>query len=469
MSTLDFRNIPQERLATTDEEGNRLKVIPAIAKGKWAQRKNVMHGILLLILLLPPWINVGGKPAVLLNLPAREFTFFGNTLYAHDGPLIFFLLAIAAMTLAFVTVIWGRIWCGWACPQTVFIEGIFRRIERTLLGDRPQQLAFYASPLSTQKLLKLSAKWSLFVLASAVISHTLVAYFVSKDRLFEMMTAPPAESWTVFVIMLFVTGVILFDFAWFREQFCIIMCPYGRLQGLLLDKNSITIAYDEKRGEPRGKISAKASGACVDCYRCVAVCPTGIDIRQGQQLECIGCTACIDACNDVMTKTGRPLDLISYRSFKNLEGFKTRFLRPRAVTFGLIITVLVIAFGVTISNRSDFNGEVMRSVDSPYHISQEGSEQIVTNHFKLHLRNQSNSPMTITVSLPQEWVDKGFVLAPQPLQLPLQPKQILEFPVFLKIVQSKLNATTKDQTVLISLKSSLSEAVKEKPVIFVSP
>jgi cytochrome c oxidase accessory protein FixG len=467
MSTLDYRDIPEERLATTDEYGNRLFVIPAIVQGTWAKRKSVVHGLLLCFLLLLPWIKVAGKPAVLLNLPEREFTFFGTTLYAHDGPLIFFLLAIAAMTLAFVTVIWGRVWCGWGCPQTVFIEAVFRRIERVLLGDRPQQLAFYKSPLSFDKISKLAMKWTLFIAASAVISHTLVSYFVGVDSLFQMMSAPPAESWTVFVIMLFITGVILFDFAWFREQFCIIMCPYGRLQGLLLDQNSITIAYDEKRGEPRGKLSAKTGGACVDCYRCVAVCPTGIDIRQGQQLECIGCTACIDACNDVMTKVGRAPDLISYRSLKNLDGFKTRFLRPRAIVFAVIIFMLSSGFIYSIAQRGDLNVEIIRGVDTPYQTLVENNIEYVTNHFKLHMKNQSASDITVNVSLPSEFQDQGFTLNPQPLALQLHSKQTFAFPIFLKI--PKASTTSKNTPIFVNIQLSKSSKTVRKPLFFVSP
>lgn len=467
MSTLDYRNIPQERLATTDEEGNRLHVIPAIARGTWAKRKNIVHGILLIFLLILPWITIHGKPAVLLNIPDREFTFFGLSLYAHDGPLIFFLLAIAALALVLVTIIWGRVWCGWTCPQTVFIEGIFRRIERLLIGDRPQQIAFNNSPMSLQKLTKLTIKWVLFIFSSIVISHTLVAYFVGKDNLFHMMSAPPSESWTVFVIMLFVTAVILFDFVWFREQFCIIMCPYGRLQGLFLDKNSITIAYDEKRGEPRGKISEKKSGDCVDCYRCVAVCPTGIDIRKGQQLECIGCTACIDACNDVMTKMKRPINLISYRSLKDLEGYKTRFVRPRPVAFGLVLLALIITFTVVISKRDEINVAVLRAIDTPYTEVQEGESIYISNHFKLNIKNQSSSPITLEVRLAPEMTNEGFQLAPQNLKLPLTPQQNLEFPIFVKKEKSLLNDGLKSKEIYIEVKTD--HATEIHKAIFIYP
>lgn len=469
MSTVDFRNIPQERLATTDEYGNKLHVIPAIARGPWAQRKNSVHSFLIFFLLALPWITISKKPAVLLNIPDREFTFFGLTLYAHDGPLIFFLLAIASLALIFATIIWGRIWCGWGCPQTVFIEGIFRRIERLLLGDRQQQMLFYKSDLSFKKIFKLSIKWLLYIAASIVLSHTLVAYFVGRENLFHMMSAPPAQSWTVFVIMLFITGVILFDFVWFREQFCIIMCPYGRLQGLFLDKNSITIAYDEKRGEPRGKISDKNAGDCVDCFRCVAVCPTGIDIRKGQQMECIGCTACIDACNEVMTKTQRPLNLISYRSLKNLDGFKTRFLRPRPIVFGTVLLILILTFARILSQRGDLNIAVIRAVDSPYQSVKEGEIFFVTNHFKLHLKNQTSKAIILNVSLPNNYQELGFSLSPQPLNLPIQPKQNLEFPIFIKIPTDKLKTDQKTQTLSVHFESSLKTHLKDETVVFVSP
>ena len=467
MSTLDYRNIPQERLATTDAEGNRLHIIPAIARGVWATRKNAVHGVLLLFLLILPWITISGKPAVLLNIPDREFTFFGLSLYAHDGPLIFFLLIIAALSLVLVTIIWGRVWCGWACPQTVFIEGVFRRIERLLIGDRPQQIAFYNSPLSMSKVSKLATKWLLFIIASIVISHTLVAYFVGKDNLFRMMSAPPSESWTVFVIMMFVTGVILFDFVWFREQFCIIMCPYGRLQGLFLDKNSITIAYDEKRGEPRGKISEKKGGDCVDCYRCVAVCPTGIDIRKGQQLECIGCTACIDACNDVMTKMKKPINLISYRSLKDLEGYSTRFLRPRPIVFATALLALIITFVTILSRRDEVNVAVLRAIDTPYSEVTENDVIYISNHFKLNIKNQSSKPIFLEVSLPPTAIEKGFQIAPQNLKLPLVAQQHLEFPLFIKKEKSLLPAGIKSEELFIEIKNS--NVIEHHKVVFISP
>lgn len=467
MSTLDYRNIPQERLATTDEEGNRLHVIPAIARGVWATRKNWVHGGLLFLLLILPWINISGKPAVLLNIPDREFTFFGLSLYAHDGPLIFFLLAIAALSLVLVTIIWGRVWCGWACPQTVFIEGVFRRIERTLIGDRPQQITFNNSPLNLNKILKLSTKWILFIAASIVISHTLVAYFVGKDNLFRMMSAPPSESWTVFVIMMFVTAVILFDFVWFREQFCIIMCPYGRLQGLFLDKNSITIAYDEKRGEPRGKISEKKSGDCVDCFRCVAVCPTGIDIRKGQQLECIGCTACIDACNDVMTKMKKPINLISYRSLKDLEGFKTRFWRPRPIVFATVLLALIITFTLILFQRDEVNIAVLRAIDSPYSEILENETAYISNHFKLNIKNQSSKTLLLEVKLSPSDVEKGFQIAPQNLKLPLLSQQNLEFPLFIKKQKSQLNDGQKSKELTIEIKNA--STIEYHKVVFIYP
>ena len=290
--------LPEDRLASLDKMGGRLFIYPAQVRGFFRKWRTVTQIILIAIFLLLPWIKIGGQQAVLLDLPGRKFALFGVTFWAHDAPMIFFVLAILTMSLALMTALWGRVWCGWACPQTVFIDGVFRRIEELIEGNHIERRKLDDAPMDAKKFFKRSLKWILFTAVTLVITHSFLAYFVGADRLVEMVQHKPAENWTNFLIILVTSGIILFDFAWFREQFCIIACPYGRFQSVLMGPRSKNVVYDYNRGEPRkGKAPKGEEADCVNCYRCVQVCPTGVDIRRGTQMECIACTACIDACD----------------------------------------------------------------------------------------------------------------------------------------------------------------------------
>ncbi len=392
MSQLDFRNLPEERLSTTDEHGDHVNIIPAEVSGYWKNKRRIMHIFLIFVLFALPWIEINGEQALLFNIPDRVFNFFGLIFFAHDAPKVFFILGGGALVLALVTALWGRVWCGWACPQTVFIETIFRGIETLLLGNRQKQVKFYKQEMNFKKLLLLSTKWGLFLFLSLIISHTLVAYFVGRENLFHMMSAPPAESWTVFVIMAFITGVILFDFGWFREQFCIIMCPYGRFQSVLMDESSKTVTYDYNRGEPRGKKSDPNAGDCVDCFKCVSVCPTGIDIRRGQQLECIACTRCIDACDEIMTKLNRPKGLIRYASINDLKKIPSKLLSPRIIGYGVLLLAIIVGATIAIGGRTDLAIHVTRTKNSPFQIVEEKGQKFVLNQFSVNIKNQSHKP-----------------------------------------------------------------------------
>ncbi|RYG63166.1 cytochrome c oxidase accessory protein CcoG [bacterium] len=321
--------LPKERLSTTDQAGRRIHLYPASVKGYFRDRKRYVHGFLLIVFLTLPWIHVSGRQLLLLDVAHREFFFFGLHFRAHDAPLILFLLLGFTFGIGLVTAIWGRVWCGWACPQTVFIEFLFRRIERLVEGSHRAQRALDERPLDSEKMMKKGLKWFLFVVVSLGISHSFLGYFVGTRELVRMVSSSPLENWTSFLMILVTTGIIAFDFGWFREQFCTIMCPYGRFQSVMMDNHSTIVAYDLKRGEPRRGTapSPSAQGDCVNCLRCVQVCPTGIDIRRGLQMECIACTACIDACDEVMTKVDKPLGLIRYTTERELAGKKTKNVR----------------------------------------------------------------------------------------------------------------------------------------------
>lgn len=385
------RELPVDRLATTDRLGNRIYLYVADVRGRFRRARTSVFAFLILIFLCLPWLRIGGHQAVLLDIPHRRFALFGVTFWAHDAPMIFFVLAGAALTLGLVTAVFGRVWCGWACPQTVFIDGVFRRMERLIEGDWIQRRQLDQAPLSPSKLSRKSLKWLLFLTMALVISHSFLAYFVGTDELARMIRSSPFESPTSFLVMAFITGAVLFDFGWFREQFCTIVCPYGRFQSVLMDSGSMSIAYDEARGEPRKGMAApdsgpatRSEGDCVNCYRCVQVCPAGIDIRRGLQLECIACTACVDACDDVMARLKKPLGLIRYIR-------PGKLLRPRVVLNSAIVLALSIGLVLTLISRSPVEMMLMRAVESPYQEipGSNGEGEIIINHFKLDLKNQS--------------------------------------------------------------------------------
>ncbi|MEZ4872141.1 MAG: 4Fe-4S binding protein [Bdellovibrionales bacterium] len=247
MLNSDHREGQIGRPKSLDAYGSRVFQYPAEVKGYFRTRRNVVYAILIIIFLALPWIKIGGHQAILLDIPGRQFSFFGIHFWAHDAPLIFFIFAFLTLGLAFVTAIWGRVWCGWACPQTVFIDGIYRRIETWIEGSHLARRKLDLQDWNREKILKRSSKWLAFFVVSFLISHSFLAYFVGSQAIIEYVQHPPSENWTTFLIVMSFTAFLLFDFGWFREQFCIIMCPYGRFQSVLMDESSLAIVYDENR------------------------------------------------------------------------------------------------------------------------------------------------------------------------------------------------------------------------------
>ncbi|MFI5323227.1 MAG: cytochrome c oxidase accessory protein CcoG [Thermodesulfobacteriota bacterium] len=416
MKVLDQRHLPDERPATMDEKGRRVFIFPSQVTGFWRNLRTIVEIFLVIFFLVLPWIKIGGHQAILLNIGERKFSIFGLTFWAHDAPLIFFILAFLTIGLAFVTAVWGRIWCGWSCPQTVFIDGIFRRLEYLIIGSHIQQRNLAQAPWDLKKFFKLSILWSLFTIVSLVIAHSFLAYFVGADRLVEMTQHNPGQNWTIFLIMAFLTAIFLFDFGWFREQFCIIVCPYGRFQSVLMDEDSLTVSYDPERGEPRrGSVKpGETEGDCINCYKCVAVCPTGVDIRNGLQLECIGCTACIDACDEVMEKIEKPKGLIRYATGRALQGLKTKWFKPRVAIYVVLLIAVVSALIVSINRREDIAITILRAKDTPFQMvrNDDGSEEII-NHFKMHMKNQTFDDVSLKMTLPEELKRKNVEIISQ--------------------------------------------------------
>lgn len=429
---LASKNIIPERPPSLDSKGHRLDIFPAKVQGKFRKWRDVVYTLLLILFMVVPWTTFDGKQTILLDLWNKKFVFFGLTLLAHDGPVIFLFLCILVSAIFFATAAYGRIWCGWACPQTVFIDGLFRRIEEWIEGNHIKRKKLAESKLTTEKFFKKSLKWIIFILVSSHIAHSIVAYFVGAQDLFWITLGSPSENMSLFVFLQIFTALIAVNFGWFKEQFCLVACPYGRFQSVLMDSNSKTIIYDHKRGEPRRENKTESYADCVNCFKCVTVCPTGIDIRNGQQLECIGCTACIDACDVVMEKINKPKGLIRYASEREIEegaSYKSK-LNIRALLYGLGLVFFVSVLTLVIALRSDLSVKVLRATDAPYNVIKLTEGDQISNHFKIHLTNQTDATMDIeSFGVDLKNVE---VVAPM-LPLKLGAKEQVWVHVFLKI------------------------------------
>jgi len=385
----------RDSVSTIRSDGSRAFLFPADVHGRFTSARSLAAWALIAFYLSLPWIQINGHPAVFLDVAARRFHLFGITLAAQDVWLLFFVITGLGFSLFFVTALLGRLWCGWACPHTVFLDHVYRRIERWIDGDAGARRALQAAPLTPAKLARRIVKHGLYILVSAVITHLFLAYFVSLPEVWAMVRAAPVEHWSAFAFIVIATGILYFNFAWFREQLCIVICPYGRIQSALIDDHSLVIGYDTARGEPRGKVGTAGVGDCVACNRCVQVCPTGIDIRQGLQMECVGCTACIDACDDIMTRIERPKGLIRYDSQLAFTGGRTRWLRPRTLLYGLLLAVGAMVAAWALSTVKPANFGVTRMTGAPYVV--DGGT--VRNQFLVRIVNKRNEPARFNLRL----------------------------------------------------------------------
>ncbi len=393
-------------LTTINPDGSHHVLHPADVHGRFTSARRVFGLLLIAIYVALPWIPINGAPALFLDVENRRFHLFGLTLLTQDLWVFFFAISGLGFLLFFVTALLGRLWCGWACPYTVFLEHVFRRIERWTDGDATARRKLDRAPNSIRKAVRRTVKYSLYLIASTLIAHVFISYFVSLPRLYQFMREGPLQHGAVFTIVGSLTAVLYFCFAWFREQFCIILCPYGRIQSALTDDETVVIGYDAKRGEPRGRATNPDAGACVDCTRCVQVCPTGIDIRNGLQMECIGCAACVDACDDIMRKLERPTGLVRYDSTKGLAGDRRRIFRPRLIVYSALGLLGLSALGGTAYFKArPIHAEISRMRGAPFF----SDPTAIRNHYQLRLVNKRNQPVDFAISV--ENAPDGFTLS----------------------------------------------------------
>jgi len=396
-------------LPTLNEDGTRRRIRPRTFTGRfWRVRRGVALGLMLLFAALP-LVRVAGKPAVMLDVAAREFTFFGATFRATDGVLLMLAMLAVFVTIFLVTAWLGRAWCGWACPQTVYLEFLFRPLERWIEGGLSGQKQLDRSGGGWRRTLK----HGVFVLLSLVLANVFLAYFVGVDRLVHWMTRSPLEHPTGFLVVGTTALLVFADFGYFREQMCTIACPYARLQAALLDPGSLIIGYDRGRGEPRGR--GPEAGDCVDCRACVVACPTGIDIREGLQLECIACAQCVDACDSVMAKFQRPLGLIRYAAARSFSEAKQSLpaRRSRVAVYGLLLVGSLVALGAYGRRAQRAEITLLRGIGAPFQVA--GDQ--VRNQIRIKIENPEREPVCFTLSL-ERAPGAQLVAAENPLCVP---------------------------------------------------
>lgn len=431
----------RDSIATVDKEGKRVWVYPKKPSGKlYNYRKLVSYGFLLL-LAIGPFLKINGLPVLMLNLPERKFIIMGMIFWPQD----FFILLLGFMAfilfIILFTVVYGRVFCGWICPQTIFLEMVFRRIEYWIEGDHTKQKALDRAEWNREKILKKSAKHSIFLFLSFLIANIFLAYIIGVEALKEIATDSPANHVGGLSSLLVFTGIFYWVFARFREQVCTIVCPYGRLQGVMMDKKTTVIAYDYRRGEPREKLrknQERHAGDCIDCLQCVQVCPTGIDIRNGaQQLECINCTACIDACNNIMDMIGKPQDLIKYATEENIaEGKNWRF-TGRMKSYTVILVLLLAGFVALLVTRNNVDATILRT---PGMLYQKKAGNQISNLYNISIINKTTEQMPITLKLIEP---KGNIkMVKNSLVLPEQ--GLAEGVFFAEIPAANLSGTSTD-------------------------
>lgn len=455
----------RDTIATVDSEGKRLWVYPKKPAGSLHQWRVAVTVILLSLFFLGPFLKINGQPFLLLNVFERQFVIFGQAFWPQDFVLLAITLIIFFVFTILFTVVFGRIWCGWLCPQTLFMEMVFRKIEYLIEGDAPAQRRLNKEPWSTVKLGKKVLKHGIFILISALIAHTVLAYLVGVESTMGIIQQTPMKNLTGFVTMIGFAGTFYFVFAKFREQACIAVCPYGRLQGVLLSKESIVVAYDWIRGEPRGHrkktpIVELNLGDCIDCNLCVQVCPTGIDIRNGTQMECVNCTACIDACDDVMLKIGKPKGLIRFASINSITQGIQKIITPRVIGYSFVLFALMGILGFALFTRTDVETTVLKVSGTLY----QREPGLITNLYNFEFVNKTFDELILEVKVESPSEAIIHKVDGKPVVVPSE--GLMKAVYFIKIPENKISNARTVVTLGIYSGGKKLETVKAK---FIGP
>jgi cytochrome c oxidase accessory protein FixG len=451
----------RDSIGTIKEDGKRAWVFPKKPSGKLYEYRKYVSYVLLAFLILSPFIKINGNQFLMFNVLERRFNIFGFPFYPQDFHLFVISMIIGVVFIALFTVAFGRIFCGWMCPQTIFMEMVFRRIEFWIDGDRGAQIRLDRQEWNVEKIRKRTLKWFIFFIISFIIANVFLAYLIGSDRLIQYITDGPTQHVSTMVSLLIFTAVFYFVFAWFREQVCIIACPYGRMQGVLLDNKSIVVAYDHKRGEAEnGRKKWRKNenreelghGDCIDCFQCVNVCPTGIDIRNGTQLECVNCTACIDECDTIMEKVNLPKGLIRYASEDEITKKEKFKFTPRLKGY---TAVLVILTGVLVGMmflRNDLEANILRLPGQLYE-HKEGN--IISNVFTYKLLNKTTKAVEdVHFELMSP---KGEIKLVRTDNFDVQPEALAEGTLFIEINAAALSGDKNNLKIGVYSKDKLIE------------
>ncbi len=464
----DWQNF-RDHLTTTDKQGRRQWVYAKEPHGKWTQRRKWVSWLLIGIMFTGPFIRINGNPLLMMNIVERRFSLLGQLFWPQDMVIFAVAMLIFITGIIIFTTAFGRLWCGWTCPQTVMMEMVFRKLEYLIEGDAVQQRLLAAAPWTAGKFAKKAFKLGLFFALSFIIGNTLLAYIIGIDALLPIITDDPRQHVTGLTFMILFTLLFFANFARFREQACTYICPYGRLQSTMLDENTLVVAYDHKRGEQRGKLQrneplvkriAGGHGDCIDCHQCVTVCPTGIDIRDGGQMECVHCTACIDACDTVMDKVGSPRGLIRYASLNSIEKGEAFQVTPRMKLYAVVLTGLILLFLTLVFTRSAVEAMFLRAPGSLFMTTPDGR---IENLYTLKLVNKTMRALPVELKL-EGGAGQLEVMGDKNLVVP--PGKLIETSVLIKLEPTAVTGATTKLKVGVYSNGQRMQTVK---TVFVGP
>lgn len=461
----DFR----DHIATADLKGYRKWVFPKKINGKWYRWRTWMSWVLLTIMFVGPFVRINGNPLLMINIVQRKFSILGQIFWPQDTIIFAVAMLVFFVSIMIFTTAFGRLWCGWTCPQTVMMEMVFRKIEYWIEGDAHEQKELAASPWNRNKIFKRVSKLGIFFVLSFVVGNTLLSYIIGSDELFHIIADDPRNHVTGLTFMILFTLLFFAIFARFREQACTFICPYGRFQSALLDENTMVVAYDYKRGEGRAPLKrgqlpelrkAEGKGDCVNCHQCVAVCPTGIDIRNGVQMECVNCTACIDACDSVMEKVGLPTGLIRYASLNGIEKGQQLKFTARMKLYSFVLTGLVVLFLVLVFTRSDVETALLRA---PGTLFQQTAEGHISNIYTLRVVNKTGHDIPVQLKFLK---GQGKIMVLGASELVVLKETSTQTSVLIEMEKEQLKEAATPLEIGVYSKGKLLETVK---TVFVGP